>query len=133
MAETIWVYTETSEDRVTTTSLDMLAKASEVGKAEAILLGPAPDNAIETLAKHGASKIYRSADAIYRDYLTLPAAETVAALIAQHTPAVLLCASSYTGRDLVANLSARLDCGAITDVGETYPPPGMDIGASVFM
>ncbi|HEY1232089.1 MAG TPA: electron transfer flavoprotein subunit alpha/FixB family protein [Candidatus Binatia bacterium] len=118
MAETIWVYAETSDDRVTTTSLEMLAKASEVGKAEAILLGPAPDNAVETLAKHGASKIYRSADAIYRDYLTLPAAETVAALIAQHKPAVLLVASSYTGRDLVANLSARLDCGAITDVGD---------------
>ena len=118
MAETIWVYAETTDDRVTTTSLEMLAKASELGKAEAILLGPAPDNAVETLAKHGASTIYRSADAIYRDYLTLPAAETVAGLIEQHKPAVLLFASSYTGRDLVSNLSARLDCGAITDVGD---------------
>jgi electron transfer flavoprotein alpha subunit len=118
VAETIWVYAETTDDRVTTTSLEMLAKASEVGKAEAILLGPAPDNAVETLARHGASTIYRSADAIYRDYLTLPAAETVAGLIEQHKPAVLLFASSYTGRDLVSNLSARLDCGAITDVGD---------------
>jgi electron transfer flavoprotein alpha subunit len=118
VAETIWVYAETTDDRVTTTSLEMLAKASELGKAEAILLGPAPDNAVETLAKHGASTIYRSADAIYRDYLTLPAAETVAGLIEQHKPAVLLFASSYTGRDLVSNLSARLDCGAITDVGD---------------
>ena len=30
----------------------------------------------------------------------------------------MLFASSYTGRDIVANLSARLDCGAITDVGD---------------
>ena len=118
MAEAIWVYAETSDDRVTTTSLEMLAKASEVGKAEAILLGPAPDDAVEILAKHGASKVYRAADAIYRDYLTLPAADTVAGLIEKHKPAVLLFASSYTGRDLVANLSARLDCGAITDVGD---------------
>jgi electron transfer flavoprotein alpha subunit len=118
VAEAIWVYAETSDDRVTTTSLEMLAKASEVGKAEAILLGPAPQDAVEMLAKHGASKIYRSTDSIYRDYLTLPAAETVAGLIEQHRPAVLLFASSYTGRDLVSNLSARLDCGAITDVGD---------------
>jgi electron transfer flavoprotein alpha subunit len=118
VAEAIWVYAETSDDRVTTTSLEMLAKASEVGKAEAILLGPAPDDAVEILAKHGASKVYRAADAIYRDYLTLPAADTVAGLIEKHKPAVLLFASSYTGRDLVANLSARLDCGAITDVGD---------------
>jgi electron transfer flavoprotein alpha subunit len=30
----------------------------------------------------------------------------------------MLFASSYTGRDIVANLCARLDCGAITDVGD---------------
>ncbi len=118
MAETIWVYAEISDDRITTTSLEMLAKASEAGTAEAILLGPAPDDAVQTLAKHGATKIYHSADAVYRDYLTLPAAETVAGLIQQHNPAVMLFASSYAGRDLVANLSARLDCGAITDVGD---------------
>ena len=118
MAETIWVYAEISEDKITTTSLEMLAKAAEVGAAEAILLGPAPDDALQTLANHGASKIYRSADAVYKDYLTLPAAETVAALIQKHNPSVMLFASSYAGRDLVANLSARLDCGAITDVGD---------------
>jgi electron transfer flavoprotein alpha subunit len=96
----------------------MLAKAAEVGKAEAIVLGPAPDEAVQTLANHGASKIYRSADTVYKDYLTLPAAETVAGLIQKHNPAVMVFASSYAGRDLVANLSARLDCGAITDVGD---------------
>ncbi len=118
MADTIWVYAEVSDDKITTNSLEMLAKAAEVGKAEAILLGPAPNDAAAILAKHGASKIYRCADAIYKDFLTLPAADTVAALIEQHHPAVLLCASSYSGRDLIANLSARLDCGAITDVGD---------------
>ena len=118
MAEIIWVYAEIGDDKITTTSLEMLAKASEVGKAEAILLGPAPENAVQTLANHGASKIYRCADPVYRDYLTLPAAETVAGLIQKHQPAVMLFASSYSGRDLVANLSARLDCGAITDVGD---------------
>ena len=118
MADTIWVYAEISDDRITTTSLEMLAKASEVGRAEAILLGPSPEDAVQALAKHGASKIYRAADAVYRDYLTLPAADTVAALIQKHNPAVMLFASSYAGRDIVANLCARLDCGAITDVGD---------------
>jgi electron transfer flavoprotein alpha subunit len=118
MADVIWVYAELSDERFTPTTLEMLAKAAEVGKAEAMLLGPAPDDAAQTLAKYGASKIYRSADPLYRDYLTLPAAETVAQLIQKHSPAVMLFASSYTGRDIVANLSARLDCGAISDVGD---------------
>jgi electron transfer flavoprotein alpha subunit len=118
VADVIWVYAEISDEKITTTSLEMLAKAAEVGKAEAILLGPAPDEAVQALARHGASRIYRCADAVYQDYLTLPAADTVAGLIQKHSPAVLLCASSYAGRDLVANLSARLDCGAIADVGD---------------
>jgi electron transfer flavoprotein alpha subunit len=118
VADVIWVYAELSDDKVTTTSLEMLAKAAEIGRAEAVLLGPGPEEAVETLAKHGASKIYRSADPVYRDYLTLPAAETVAGLIHTHKPAVMLFASSYSGRDLVASLSASFDCGAISDVGD---------------
>ncbi len=118
MADVIWVYAELSDDRITATSLEMLAKAADLAKAEAVLLGPAPEEAVETLAKYGASKIYRSADPIYSDYLTLPAAETVAGLIETYKPPVMLFASSYSGRDLVASLSARFDCGAISDVGD---------------
>jgi electron transfer flavoprotein alpha subunit len=118
VADVIWVYAELSDERVTPTTLEMLSKAALVGKAEAVLLGPAPDDTVQTLAQHGASKIYRSADPVYRDYLTLPAAETVAELIQKYRPAVMLFASSYTGRDIVASLSARLDCGAISDVGD---------------
>ena len=118
MSDIVWVYAELIEDKLTPTTLEMLTKAAAVGGAETILLGPAPQEAEQTLAKYGASKIYRSDDAIYNDYLTLPAAETVANLIQQHKPGVMLCASSYAGRDLASNLSARLDCGAITDVGD---------------
>jgi electron transfer flavoprotein alpha subunit len=118
MADVIWVYAEVVDDKITPTTLEMLTKAAQAGKAEAVLLGPAPDDAPQTLAKYGASKIYRSADPVFRDYLTLPAAETVAGLIQKHKPAVMLFASSYAGRDLVADLSARFDCGAISDVGD---------------
>jgi electron transfer flavoprotein alpha subunit len=96
----------------------MLTKAAEIGKAEAVLLGPAAEDAPQILAKYGASKVYRCSDPVYEQYLTLPGAETLAELIQKHQPAAMLFASSYAGRDLAANLSARLDCGAITDVGD---------------
>jgi electron transfer flavoprotein alpha subunit len=118
VADAIWVYAELVDDKITSTTFEMLTKAVEVGKAEAVLLGPAPEDAVQNLASYGASKIYRSTDSVYKDYLTLPAAETVASLIEKQRPAVMLFASSYTGRDLASNLSARLDCGAITDVGD---------------
>ena len=118
MSDLIWVYAEVVDEKITPTTLEMLSKASETATAEAVLLGPAPDDATQTLANHGAGKIYRSADPVYRDYLTLPAVETIAGLIQKHNPALMLFASSYAGRDLVAGLSSRLDCGAITDVGD---------------
>ena len=118
MSDRVWVYAEVVDEKISRTSLEMLSKAAEVGEAEAILLGPAPADAIQTLATYGARKIYRAADPVFRDYLTLPAVETIASLIQTYQPAVILFASSYTGRDLAAALSAKLDCGAITDVAD---------------
>ena len=118
MADRIWVHAEVVEGRLTRATLEMLSKAAELGDAEAVLLGPAPDDAVETLAAHGATRVYRSDDPVYRDFLTLPAVETLAVLIAEHRPAVMLFASSYAGRDVAAALSAKLDCGALTDVGD---------------
>lgn len=118
MAERIWVYAEVLEEVITPTTLEMLTKAAQVGTAEAILLGSAPADAIDTLGHYGASKVYRSADPVFDEFLTLPAVETVASLIQTHQPAAMLFASSYGGRDLAAGLCARLDCGAISDVGD---------------
>ena len=118
MADLIWVYAEVVERKITPTTLEMLSKAAEVGTAEAILLGPAPDEAVSMLGSCGASKVYRSADPVFSDYLTLPAVETAGALIEKYRPAVMLFASSYAGRDLAAALSARFDAGAIADVSD---------------
>src|SRR5947207_2966279 len=110
MPERIWVYGEVSAGVITTTTLELVTKAAEVGTAEVLLLGSAPDDAVETLGQYGASRVFRSADPIFDDYLILPALETAAALIGQQQPAVMLFASTYAGRDLAAGLSARLDC-----------------------
>ena len=118
MADLIWVYAEVVEDKITPTTLELLSKAAELGTAEAVLLGPAPDDAVQTLAGHGAGKVYRSADPVFRDYLTIPAVETLAALIKKHQPALMLFASSYAGRDVAGALSALLDLGVITDIGD---------------
>lgn len=118
MAALIWVYAEVVEGKITPTTLEILSKAAEVGTAEAILLGPAPDDAVQTLGNYGASKVYRSPDPVFHDYLTLPAVKAIVGLIESHHPELMLLASSYAGRDLAAALSVVLDSGAITDVGD---------------
>jgi electron transfer flavoprotein alpha subunit len=118
MPERIWVYAEVLEGSLTSTTLELVSKAAEVGTAEVILLGSAPGDAIDLLGAFGAATVFRSEDPLFDDYLIFPALECVASLIAQHQPAAMLFASTYAGRDLAAGLSARLDCGAITDVGD---------------
>ncbi|MFI5265749.1 MAG: electron transfer flavoprotein subunit alpha/FixB family protein [Chloroflexota bacterium] len=114
----IWVYAEVSEGKLASISLEILTKAAELGDASAILLGAAPDNAVQTLGNFGAKTVYRCADAIFDQHLVLPAAKLLQDLIEQHSPDVLLFGTTYIGRDLASTLSARLDCGALTDVGE---------------
>lgn len=118
MADTIWIYGEVVADAITPTTLEMLTKAAEVGTAEVVLLGPAPDGAVEILGQHGASKVYRCADPVFAEYLTLPAVAVLEHLIEQHRPAAITFASSYAGRDVAAALAASLDYGTITDVAD---------------
>src|SRR5262249_55243172 len=118
VTDLIWVYAEVVDGTISRATLELLSRAAGLGRAEVILLGPAPDDAVTTLSAHGASTVYRSNDPVYRDYLTLPAVDTIARLVAQHRPEVILFASSYGGRDVAAALSAQLDCGAITDVAD---------------
>jgi electron transfer flavoprotein alpha subunit len=118
MPPLIWVYAEVVDGRISRASLEMLSRAADLGRAEAILLGPAPDDAVAVLSAYGASTIYRSADPVYGEYLILPAVESIATLIAAHRPTLMLFASSYGGRDVAGALAAKLDCGAITDASD---------------
>ena len=124
MPDRLWVYAEVVDGKLSRATLEILSKASTLGTAEAVLLGPAPGDAVATLATYGASTVYRADDPMYRDFLTLPAVETIAALITAHRPAVMLFASSYGGRDVAAALSAALDCGALTDVADVVLKDG---------
>jgi electron transfer flavoprotein alpha subunit len=118
VAEHIWVFGEVVGGAITPTTLELVSKAAELGTAEVLLLGEAPNDAVGLLGEYGATTILRSDAAVFDDYLLRPTLELVARLIQERAPAVLLFPSTYAGRDLAAGLSAKLDCGAITDVGD---------------
>jgi electron transfer flavoprotein alpha subunit len=114
----IWVHVEVGDGKLASISLEILTRAAQLGDASAILLGSAPDDAVQTLGNYGAKKVYRCADPMFDKHLVLPAAKVLEDLIKAHAPDALLFGATYTGRDLASTLSARLDCGALTDVGE---------------
>lgn len=115
MAKTIWVLVELENGQPARSSLEVLGKAAQLGRAEAIVLGAAAAEVAPTLGAYGAEKVYTHADAAYDQYLTLPAVDTVSALIKQHNPALLLLATTYDLRDIAARLNVRNNLGLITD------------------
>ncbi len=115
MANTIWVLIELDNGKPVRSSLEVLGKAAKLGRAEAIILGAAAAEAASTLGEYGAEKVYIHADATYDTYLTLPAVETMSALLKQHQPALLLLATTYELRDIAARLNVRNNMGLITD------------------
>ena len=115
MSKTIWVPVELENGAPAPSSLEVLGKAAKLGRAEAIVLGAAAANIAPALGEYGAEKVYVHADAIYDNYLTLPAVDTISNLLKQHQPDLLLMATTYDLRDIAARLNVRNNLGLITD------------------
>ena len=115
MTKTIWVLIELEDGKPVRASLEVLGKAAKLGRAEAIVLGAAANAVAPTLGEYGAEKVYVHADATYDNYLTLPAVDTLSNLLQQHTPDLLLLATTYDLRDIAARLNVRNNLGLITD------------------
>lgn len=115
MSQTIWVLVEIENGAAARSSLEVLGKAAKLGRAEAIVLGAAAAEVAPQLGAYGAEKVYVHADATYDEYLTLPAVETLSALLKQQQPDLLLLATTYDLRDIAARLNVRHNMGLITD------------------
>ncbi|GCF08902.1 electron transfer flavoprotein subunit alpha/FixB family protein [Dictyobacter arantiisoli] len=115
MPHTIWVLVELEDGAPVRSSLEVLGKAAKLGRAEAIVLGSAAAEVAPILGQYGAEKVYVHADATYDNYLTLPAVETVSALLQQHQPSLILLPTTYDLRDIAARLNIRNNLGLITD------------------
>jgi electron transfer flavoprotein alpha subunit len=115
MSNTIWVLVELENGKPARSSLEVLGKAAQLGRAEAIVLGSAAAEVAPTLGEFGAEKVYVHADGAYDSYLTLPAVDTLSVLLKEHQPALLMLATTYDLRDIAARLNVRNNMGLITD------------------
>ena len=140
MSRTVWVWTEIAGDAPHKLSLELLSLAQKLGSAEAVVLHPASDAALASIGEHGASVIHHGSDARYAEYLTEPQVATLAALIAEGAPDLILFSSTPDARDVLARLVARLGVGVVanaTDVaynGDTIQittPYGADTTGTV--
>jgi electron transfer flavoprotein alpha subunit len=117
----IWVYADVSADgSPDVAALEILTKARSLGAdaLEAVALGPGATEAAAVLGEYGATTVHAGDDEVYTGYLAAPAAETLAALVAEHAPNLILFATSYASRDVAGRLSAKLGTTVMSNASD---------------
>ena len=114
----VWVFAELHEGGVDASALELLAKARELGDAEAVALGPGATDAAKELGEHGATTVFASDDEVYSDYVAQPAAEALHRLVKEHSPDLVLFATNYDSRDIAGRLSAKTGSTLMSNVSE---------------
>ncbi|MDI3340419.1 MAG: electron transfer flavoprotein subunit alpha/FixB family protein [Sphaerobacter sp.] len=111
----VWVWTELAEGAPHRLSLELLTAARGLGEAAAVLLAPAGADALATLGAHGAAVVYHGDDPVYAQYAVEPQVAALAALMQAESPDLVLFPSTFTARDVIARLAARLGLGVIAN------------------
>ncbi|MGZ4615192.1 MAG: electron transfer flavoprotein subunit alpha/FixB family protein [Actinomycetes bacterium] len=114
MAEVL-VLVDHTDGEVKKVTLGLLTLARRLGEPSAVLIGGGYDTAKAALAEHGAVKVYVTEDPEVSSYLVAPAAEVLAQLVAQASPAAVLLTSSAEGKEIAARLAIKTGSGLITD------------------
>jgi electron transfer flavoprotein alpha subunit len=111
----VWVYAEATDGKVAPLTLEMLAKARELGGEVEAVFGGDGGSVAETLGKHGATKIYATGD-LAGALPGVAVSAALATLIESGTaPDLFMFGSTYDGRDVAARLSVKLDKPVVTN------------------
>jgi electron transfer flavoprotein alpha subunit len=112
----IWVYAELNQGRLMPITLELLARARDLGEVEVVALGEGAARAASTLGAHGARRALVNEDSAFADYLAEPATDCLAAaLSAQGEPDLMLFGFSSDSREVAGRLAARLGVGVISN------------------
>jgi electron transfer flavoprotein alpha subunit len=106
-------------------TLELLTLARRFGEPAAVWLGSGADGgARERLAEYGAAKVYVAGGDDMTDYVAGPAAEVLAALVAQASPAAVLVPSTAEGKEVAGRLAVKIGSGVLTDAVDLTPGDG---------
>jgi electron transfer flavoprotein alpha subunit len=112
----VWVFAEVGPEGPAPAALELLAKARELGDAEAVALGPGAIAAAGALGDHGARTVFASDDPVYDEFLAQPAAHAIHALVREHGPDLILFATTYASRDVAGRLQAKTGTALMSNV-----------------
>lgn len=111
----VLVLAEATGSGVRKACLELLTLARGLGEPAAVLIGDAPESAIEELGKYGAEVVYTVSGTERSDYLSVPLARALEAVVQEASPVAVLLVSGAENKDAGARLAVRLDAGIVTD------------------
>ena len=120
----ILVLAEHDGESVKKVTLELLTLARRFGEPAAVWLGGGAEAGRERLAEFGAAKVYVADSADVTDYAVAPAAEVLASLVAQASPALVLLAATGEGKEIAGRLAVKTGSGILTDVVDLTPGEG---------
>jgi electron transfer flavoprotein alpha subunit len=120
----VWVYAELNQGKLQSISLELMAKARELGDVDAIALGAGAKAAATTLGKHGAKVVHVNEDAAFDDFIAEPATDALATLHAAGAPDLVLFGFTHDGREVAGRFAARLGVGLISNAGDVVAKDG---------
>ncbi|MCB1031359.1 MAG: electron transfer flavoprotein subunit alpha/FixB family protein, partial [Acidimicrobiales bacterium] len=127
----VWVHAETNENGVAPITLEMLAKAREIADTVEVFIGGDGAAIAAAVGAHGATTVHATGD--LGDKLQgAHVAAAVAAAVEGGAPDLIMIGTTYTGRDIAARLSVKLDKPVLTNNIDVEVTDGIVVTTPIF-
>ncbi len=120
MAE-ILVLAEHVDTDVKKVTLELITLARRFGEPSVVWTGPGAEAGQARCAEYGAARMYVAGDPAFDDYVVAPAAELLAQLVGEKSPALVLLAGTAQGKEVAGRLAVKIDSGLLTDAVDLTP------------
>jgi len=116
MAEVLVLAERDSAGEVKKVTLELLTAARRLGEPSVVWLGPGAEGAQGRLAEYGAARVYAVDSDDFAGFVAAPAAELLAKLVAEKSPAAVLVAGTNESKEVAARLAVKTGSGILADV-----------------
>ena len=116
----VWVLAEQMGGELEEVSLELVSEGRKLAdrlgsELCAILVGSNVENLADSLAHHGADKVFLLDSPRLSSYNGELYTQALSALVGEHAPGITLCGATSIGRDLAPRLAAKLGMGLVSD------------------
>src|SRR5512146_277515 len=124
MAEVLVLAEHTADGEVKKVTLEVLTAARRVGEPSVVWLGPGAEQAQPRLAEYGAAKVYAADSPDFAGFVTAPAVELLARLVADKSPTAVLVPGTNDSKETAARLAIKTGSGVLTDAVDVLADGG---------